>query len=188
MATGVADSPERQRFVLVYESCYEAVYAYAARRVDTDLAGDVVADTFLVAWRRRDRIPETPLPWLYGIARRVIANHRRSQRRTGALVYTLGRQMPRPPNQVGEGSSVGRALPNPVLAAFQMLSTKEREVLALTAWEELRPFEAAAVMGCSAAAFRVRLHRARQHFRSELQRQGSPDLPKRELATPAMEE
>ncbi len=64
------------RFSEMYEKSYGPVYAYAARRVGREVAEEVVADTFLVAWRRFDELPEQPLPWLYGVARNVVLRHR----------------------------------------------------------------------------------------------------------------
>ncbi|MCO8271077.1 hypothetical protein M1L60_10780 [Actinoplanes sp. TRM 88003] len=56
-----------------------AVLRYARRRVDDEQADEVVAETFVVAWRRLAEIPAAELPWLFGVARRVSANVRRSR-------------------------------------------------------------------------------------------------------------
>jgi DNA-directed RNA polymerase specialized sigma24 family protein len=69
----------------MFRECYPVVRAYALRRAALDAAQDVVADTFLVAWRRLEDVPEDALPWLYGVARRVLANQRRSAARGAAL-------------------------------------------------------------------------------------------------------
>src|SRR5918911_48988 len=71
----------RERFARLYEEHSGRVLAYALRRAAPDVAADVVAETFLVAWRRFDDVPAEPLPWLLGVARRVLANRRRSERR-----------------------------------------------------------------------------------------------------------
>ncbi|MGB7589575.1 MAG: sigma-70 family RNA polymerase sigma factor [Solirubrobacterales bacterium] len=158
-----------------FESCfrdnYAAVLAFAIRRLpDRATAEDATSETFAVAWRRRDLIPKDPLPWLYGIALRVIANQRRSGRRR----HRLGDRLER------EASSRAGA-PEPIDAlhrrdtfsrAFQRLSEDEREVLRLVAWDGLDTHEAASVLGCSAAAFRVRLHRARRRLAKHLEATG----------------
>jgi RNA polymerase sigma-70 factor (ECF subfamily) len=148
-------------FEAVYEACYDPVARYVLRRVGSDRAHDVVAETFLIAWRRLESLPSEPLPWLLGAARRVIANDLRSQRRKRALqirvVETEGR------NQVTFADEQGVAL-----EAFYRLHPRDQETLALLAWEELDAEAAAASLGCSANAFRVRLHRARQRFKDQL--------------------
>jgi RNA polymerase sigma-70 factor (ECF subfamily) len=134
-----------------------AVLAYAARRVGLERAEDIVAETFLVAWRRRSEVPEMPLPWLYGVARKVIANEVRSRQRKRRLaehITALSTKFSDPPDVVD--ASVARAL--------RLLSDPEREALLLVAWEGLDPAEAALAAGCSAPAFRVRLHRAKKRF------------------------
>jgi RNA polymerase sigma factor (sigma-70 family) len=134
-----------------------AVFAYAARRVGSERAEDITAETFLVAWRRRSDIPETPLPWLYGVARKVIANEvrgRQRKRRLTERIASVSAQFTAAPDVADP--SVARAL--------RLLSQPEREALLLVAWEGLDPAEAAVAAGCSAATFRVRLHRAKKRF------------------------
>src|SRR4051794_31069206 len=77
------------RFEEVFREHYDAVRGFAFRRVPGDLAQDAVAETFLVAWRRLDDVPADALPWLYGVARRVLANQRRSADRSSALERRL---------------------------------------------------------------------------------------------------
>jgi len=55
------------------------------RRVNPSTADDVVAEVFVVCWRRLDEVPVDPLPWLLGVARRVLSTQRRGERRRGAL-------------------------------------------------------------------------------------------------------
>lgn len=131
------------------------VYAYALRRADPDVAQDVTAETFLVAWRRRTELPAEPLPWLYGIARGVLANERRAARRRAALATRIAAE-PIP--------TVSRVEGHEALEALARLGERDREVLLLTAWEGLAAKEAATVLGCSAATLTVRLHRARRRF------------------------
>lgn len=153
-----------------FDRCFEAHYgdvlAFASRRVaDAAEAEDVLAETFGVAWRRRDSIPEPPLPWLYGVARRVLANRRRGFRRADQLATKIASQPMRHASDPSE-LVLGRMS---VLSAFAMLSEAERETLRLIAWEGLDTRDAARAAGCSRATFRVRLHRARRKLERNLQ-------------------
>jgi RNA polymerase sigma-70 factor, ECF subfamily len=129
------------------------VYAFALRRANAQAAQDVTAETFLIAWRRRAEMPNEPLPWLYGIARGVLANETRAANRRGALLSRIATEMP-----PGASATTGD---NQILEALAALRERDREALLLCAWEGLSTKEAAAVVGCSAATFAVRLHRAR---------------------------
>jgi RNA polymerase sigma-70 factor (ECF subfamily) len=146
---------QRERFEEIYREHVGAVAAYALRRAPREVAEDVVAETFLVAWRRLDRMPAEPLPWLYGVARRTLANHRRSAARRASLVHRLQIEAP--------GGAVS-AVDERLLDALRTLPRRDREVLMLLAWEGLTPAEAAQVLGCSAVAYRIRLHRARKRL------------------------
>ena len=146
---------QRERFEEVYRQHVGAVAAYALRRAPREMAEDVVAETFLVAWRRLDRMPEEPLPWLYGVARRTLANHRRSAARRESLAQRLEIEAP--------AGSVG-PVDERLLDALRALRRRDREVLMLLAWEGLTPAEAAQVLGCSPVAYRIRLHRARKRL------------------------
>src|SRR5437870_1849682 len=81
----VLDSERAARFEAMFDSHAARVYAYAARRSSPDVANEVVGETFLVAWRRLDDVPPDPLPWLLNVARKVLANRRRSDRRREAF-------------------------------------------------------------------------------------------------------
>ena len=160
---GQVSQARQERFELLFESYHAQIAAYARRRVPSEAVEDVVEDTFLVAWRALERVPSEPLPWLYGIARRVLANKRRSGRRAAALAQRLAQQSERDaPAHVATGLSAH------LEAALRALSVREREAVLLIAWEGLTPSEGAVAAGCSAAAFRVRLHRARGHLAREL--------------------
>jgi RNA polymerase sigma-70 factor, ECF subfamily len=148
----------------VCEAHGAAVLAYALRRVPCEDAADVAAETFLVAWRRLDDVDEeSALPWLYGVARRVLLSQQRSARRQRAIAARVAAADP---------SFVTEAPATPgsqrLLEALAGLSEQEREVLMLTAWEELSSGEAARVLSCSATAYRIRLHRARGRLRARL--------------------
>ena len=116
-----------------------------------------------MAWRRFDDIPEgdAAIPWLLTTARKVLANHRRAaeSRMRASLVGPRAGTPGHPEDIVGTASLVH---------AFNALEERDREALALIAWDGLAPREAAMVAGCSAATFSVRLHRARKRLRTLL--------------------
>src|SRR4029078_5784344 len=85
------DARAAERFEELFRRHHRAVAAYARRRAPGDTSDDVVASTFLVAWRRLDEVPADSLPWLLGGARNVIATQQRVSRRRGALRLRLER-------------------------------------------------------------------------------------------------
>ena len=143
-----------QRFEQIYEEHRDAVRAYVRRRAPEDLVEDIVADVFVVALRRIDDVPTPELPWLYGVARKTLANARRRKH-----TAPLGHEVAHDPEPVGD----------PQLArAFAELSDADREVLRLVAWEGLSLRDAARVLGCSPVACRVRYHRAKSRLATRL--------------------
>jgi RNA polymerase sigma-70 factor, ECF subfamily len=147
------------------------VFAYALRRADRDTALDVVSETYFVAWRRFEHIPDDALPWLLGVARKVLANRRRSDTRRAALDERL---RARALATSAEGSDPGEEVAGKlaVLEALERLSPAEREAVTLWAWEGLDGRQAAEVLGCSRGAFALRLHRARRRVAKELDAAG----------------
>jgi RNA polymerase sigma-70 factor, ECF subfamily len=156
-------------FEELFRRNYEAVSRYVARRLPPDDVQDVVSETFIVAWRRRDELSGDPLPWLLGVARRVGANHRRGQARRGALNELLNAQ---PHKAAGVGPEHGAR----VLQALGTLPERDREALMLIAWDGLEHRAAASVMGCSTTAFTVRIHRARRRLQRALSADGQSPL------------
>jgi RNA polymerase sigma-70 factor (ECF subfamily) len=171
----VANTVDREaRFRRLCEVHTAAVLAYALRRVPREDAADVVGETFLVAWRRLDEIDErSALPWLYGVARRVVLSQRRATRRQRAIADRIAAAEPSVLTQASNPSLRSHR----VLDALAELSEPEREVLLLTAWEELSSSDAARVLGCSATAYRIRLHRARKRLRERLAGPERPPAP-----------
>lgn len=159
-------SDDVRRFERLYESNYDAVLAYALARTDSNTARDVVADTFLVAWRRLADVPVEPRAWLIGVARRVLADHRRGTARRQALIAQIGEEPTRDLVDEAGDNAVGRSQ---ILGALQRLSASDQELLRLIAWDGLSMAEAAAVVGCSRATVAVRLHRARKRFESAME-------------------
>jgi RNA polymerase sigma-70 factor (ECF subfamily) len=159
--TRVSDSHDE--FERVYQDCYAAVHRYTARRVPAAAVQDVVADTFLTAWRRYGELSGEPLPWLLGIARRAAANQLRGGVRRDALHERLRSEQ----RSSGEPAPLGDDDPQ-VAAALATLSERDREALTLVAWDGLEHRVAASVMGCSTGAFTVRVHRARRKLERAL--------------------
>ena len=165
---------ERERaFRDLYAAHFDAILGFALRRVDRpEDAGDVTADTFLVAWRRLAHAPQGPdlRPWLYGVARRVLANHRRGERRRSALGDRLRRELSAHVPDTSD-DVVQRA---DVTAAMGRLSARDQEVLELHLWEGLEPREIAEVLGLTTVVVRPRLSRARARLRDLLGNDPSP--------------
>jgi RNA polymerase sigma-70 factor (ECF subfamily) len=148
----------RERFERLYREHATDVAAYALRRTDRATAEDVVAETFVVVWRRLHRVPAEPLPWLYAVARKVLANQRRGAARRSALRRRLE-----------SGTADASYSPDVVVRdALAALPESDREILRLVAWEGLSPTDAAVVLGCSATAARLRLYRARNRLADAL--------------------
>lgn len=169
---------QHDRLTRLYEKHNRALRAYCLRRIGDEAASDAVAEVFAIAWRRIDDVPdeEMALAWLYGVARRVVSDHYRSQNRRARLTIKLSGTRPVVPAQP-DWQVVQRAEYHQVHAALKGLREKDREVLLLVAWEELSNDQIAAVIGCSTEAAAQRIHRARQRlgrrFRA-LSRSGFP--------------
>ncbi|WGY01380.1 sigma-70 family RNA polymerase sigma factor [Nocardioides sp. QY071] len=154
-------------FRRLYDAHFDAVLGFALRRTDRpEDAADVTADTFLVAWRRLGHVPrgDAARPWLYGVARRTLANHRRGEGRRAALGDRLRRQLAHAVADLAD-EVVHRA---DVTAAMRRLSARDEEVLQLHLWEGLEPREIADVLGVPASVVRPRLSRARSRLRELL--------------------
>jgi RNA polymerase sigma-70 factor, ECF subfamily len=154
------------RFRATYADAYADVLRFVTRRVPPSQAEDVVADVFVVVWRRlRDMPParSEARAWIFGIARLVILNTTRGDRRRAALEIrlvdptVLSPLVGTDPEVVARRVDLGRAWPR--------LAASDQEALALAYWEHLSSPEAAAILGISPVAFRLRLTRARRHLR-----------------------
>jgi RNA polymerase sigma-70 factor (ECF subfamily) len=168
----VARDTATDRFEALFRNHHVAVVAYVRRRAPRDAVDDIVGETFLVTWRRLDHVPAQELPWLLTVARNVLATHRRGTIRRHALTLRLGRaDADRVQSRVGDcpESAIVDGVDGVLMAALARLAPKDREALTLIAWDGLQPHEAALVLGDSAGAFRVRLHRARRRLRELLE-------------------
>jgi RNA polymerase sigma factor (sigma-70 family) len=158
---------ERERFDEFYSANLASLLAYASRRTRSpEDAADAVSETFLVAWRRIGDVPQGDdgRLWLYGVARRVLANQRRSEARRTQLSDRLRAELSRlPQTRAEEPQELGT-----LRSALERLLPADRELLGLIAWEGLGPAELAKVLGCSQNAAKIRTHRARRRLRREL--------------------
>jgi RNA polymerase sigma-70 factor (ECF subfamily) len=166
----VVDDPRQNlrqsQFEGLFATFYPAVLAYCRRRAAPDVAVDVAAAAFEVAWRRLDEVPPDALPWLYGVARRLLANAWRGDERRQRLTDRL-HLLPHPDtaDTVAEAAVARRALAR--------LRPDDREVLMLVAWEGVDAEAAARSLGISVSAFGVRLHRARRRLEKDLKKEQS---------------
>ena len=144
-----------------------AVRAFVRRRIGDHDADDVVADVFVVAWRRRDDIPPDARIWLLGVARRVLANRHRTARRQRALYERLGQEASRRGTEV-EDPAVAAAHDGAMLRALASLRAGDREVLLLVTWDGLSHAEAAQVLGVRPQTLTMRVHRARRRLERAL--------------------
>jgi RNA polymerase sigma-70 factor (ECF subfamily) len=147
------------RFERLYEQHADAVTRYCFRRIrSAALADDACSETFLVAWRRFDDIPDEPLPWLFAVARRVAGNLVRGDLRREALNHRLS-------VTASEETAPAEQHDDPELeAALADLREPDREALMLVYWDGLTTGEAATAMRTTPAAVRVRLYRARRRL------------------------
>jgi RNA polymerase sigma factor (sigma-70 family) len=158
---------ERQ-FRLLYERNYAPISAYVRRRVRRadGSDADIVAEVFVVAWRRFLEVPEQTkeLPWLYGVARNLVANHFRSVQRSSALTDRLMVE-----ERASVDSSAGSSeLELRVRRAVDQLSDLDREIFRLIHWEELSHEEVGLSVGITAKAVERRVARARKKVRDYL--------------------
>lgn len=177
MISGSLDRPES--FAALYDRHAPAIHRFAARRLGDHVADDLVAETFLAAFRKRHLYElERPdaRPWLYGIVTRLIGRHRRAEVRLWRAVARSGAsafaedELDRVEERL-TAQTAGRAL----AGALAALGTGDRDVLLLAAWEELTYEEISVALGIPIGTVRSRLNRARRQVRAELGRlQPSP--------------
>lgn len=169
------EAESQQRFTEMYQAYYPRVYAYLVSRAGRQLADEAASQTFLVAWRRFGEVPADQLPWLLGVARNVLRESYRAASRAEALVEELHRWADSEHRAADVAEQVvARA---ETLRALAELPDRDREVLTLVAWQGLTAGQAAKVLGCSKAAFFVRLHRARRRLERVLAADDpAPDL------------
>lgn len=185
-------SDGESRFRDLFDGHHRAVMAYFMRRIPNEMdALDATEDVFLVAWRRIDKVPEddAALPWLYGVARKVLANHRRGDARLSRLRRRIAAE-PVYPSRDPASETVRTVQEEHLFAALATLREKDREVLLLTYWEQLPHEDIGRILGCSTEAVHVRRYRAvkrlgnalgqtgqiRGESRSRVQIEGNPNV------------
>jgi RNA polymerase sigma factor (sigma-70 family) len=166
-------------FALVFERHHPVVHRYLARRVGRDLADELAAETFAVAFAKRGRYDvsvDDARPWLFGIATKLAHRHwRREERELRAYARTgVDPAAPSPAERVNARADSAIAGPA-IAAALAALSTDERDVLLLYAWEELDQPEIAAALSIAHGTVKSRLHHARARVRQSLAAAGELD-------------
>jgi RNA polymerase sigma factor (sigma-70 family) len=162
---------EPERFAAIFDRYYIQIHGYAARRLGHSLADDVAAETFLIAFERRDRYDVSCLnarPWLYGITSNLISGHYRAEeRRYRAISRVVAEVSDEHADQVAQRVDA-QARRAPLLAALAEIAAGDRDVLLLVACAGLSPDEAGQSLGIPAGTARSRLHRARKQIRAAL--------------------
>jgi RNA polymerase sigma-70 factor (ECF subfamily) len=159
-----------RRFEELYRDHFQRVASYLLARSDQVLTQDAVARTFEIAWRRIDDVPEDALPWLFGVARKVLADLRRSQGRSDALFERMASAVTNNDEAPDHAESTIQRLA--ALEALRSLSPIDREALLLIVWDGLSEKQAAKALGCSRGAFALRVHRARGRLRDAVHLHG----------------
>ncbi|MET7751398.1 sigma-70 family RNA polymerase sigma factor [Micromonospora sp. NPDC005367] len=181
MPDGPGTTADRQRLTDLFRRHGDAVFAYANDRLGGDDAQDLVSEVFAVAWRRLATVKEgQERPWLFGVARRLMLQHRRGRAVHAALQARLQSQAH---DETEYGPSTSQRVD--VMAALAALPEMDREVLLLRYWYDFSGRESAKVLGCTTATFAVRLHRARRRFEDAYghRRVGPKPSPIGDLAT-----
>ena len=181
MVPGLLVGERRDRFEQLYRDYSGLVLGYALRRTEGPHdAADVVAEVFVVVWRRLDDVPpgDDARLWLYVVARNTLANHIRGHRRRDRLTARAGAGLDGFAAALPADRGIDR---EPIAAALAALGPADRDVLGLVGWEGLDHAEAAVVLGCTRATLRVRLHRARRRFARQLRDRGV-EVPQRSAA------
>jgi RNA polymerase sigma-70 factor, ECF subfamily len=181
--SGLAGAEARAAFEQLFRDTRADLLAYIVRRSPSaEDAADVLAETYLVAWRKLHAIPtdERARLWLFGVARNLLLKGAGRRRSGHVLVERLAGELRRahaPHTPVEDARSAA------LRAALEALPEGQREVVMLTAWEGLTPKQIAAVTGTPVNVVRVRLHRARMRLRRDLTTSLHPIVPRTGYAT-----
>lgn len=158
-------------FRVWYERTSPRLYGYVRRYSSDHDCDDVIAEVYLIAWTRLPELPDDAVPWLIGTARNVLANSWRARGRRRKLAADLAGL-----NESSAPDTAGLAVERTdLLRAMQRLGPDDQEVLLLAGWDGLDSSGLATVLGCSVAAARTRLSRARRRLADHLN--ASPDAP-----------
>jgi RNA polymerase sigma factor (sigma-70 family) len=166
----VSSSTDSRRFDALYRATRRDVLSYLVRRAgDPEHAADLLAETYLIAWRRLHDIPPAPQDrlWLFGVARNLLKKHALRRRSDDALIQSLAHELQLDP-RIATRPPIEDDRTDALRNGLRRLPKKEREIMLLTAWEGFTPREIATITGSSANAVRVRLSRARSKLRAGL--------------------
>lgn len=173
-------------FSELYRRTHVDVLAFLLRRCSSaEDAADCLAETYLLAWKKRDQMPTgaDARPWLFGVARNVMRRGNELRGRTATAAEELATELQRagaicPATELTE--------PDPVIAAIDQLPQLDREIITMLIWDELAPREVAAVLGLTPNVVRVRAHRARAKLKAALANQhpGGESKPDLTLSAP----
>ncbi|MFC4535227.1 RNA polymerase sigma factor [Sphaerisporangium dianthi] len=160
-----------EAFAVVFDRHADEMFRYAARRLGAELAEDVVAEVFLVAFRQRARYdlarPDAR-PWLYGITTNVASQHRRAERRRTHAAARVAADRPGTFDERSDERVAAQQLQPRLARALSTLSPRERDLLLLVAWADLSYEDVAAALGIPPGTVRSRLHRVRVKLRRAL--------------------
>ncbi|RSN12711.1 RNA polymerase subunit sigma-70 [Nonomuraea sp. WAC 01424] len=160
-----------ERFAALFDRHADEIHRYAARRLGAELADDVTGEVFLLAFRGRaryDRSLPDARPWLYGIATKVVSQHRRAERRRTAAMARVGAERPGGFDERSAACATAEQLQPRLAKALTRLSAGERDLLLLVAWADLTYEDAARALGVPVGTVRSRLHRLRVKVRRAL--------------------
>jgi RNA polymerase sigma factor (sigma-70 family) len=170
------DEPEH--FAVLFRRHAPEVQRYVRRRIGVDAADDVVAETFLAAFRQRDAYSlerHNARPWLYGIATNLIGRYRRSEiQQYRALAHTGRDPVTEPFTDRIDAAVSAEGSRGQLADALARLPTAYRDTLLLVVWGDLSYTEAAAALGVPTGTVRSRMNRARKKLRRSLARAGLP--------------
>lgn len=175
----VIDAAREQRFRALAELVAEPVRRYLARRCDAATVDEVLNDVLVVCWRRLDEVPVEPaesIPWAIGVARNLLANAERAQRRRDRLTAKVIALDPPPLAALGPDAASDSGLDDAIAVrdALTRLRRDDAELLRLWAWDQLESPQLATVLGISANAAAIRLHRAKKRLADELRKSAPP--------------
>lgn len=169
----VTDADREKRMRDLVALIVDPVRRYLLRRTDAATAEDVLGDTLLVCWRRLDEVPDDALPWAIVVARQCLSNAQRAERRRGRLIGRIIAIDP-PPAATHEDPAASTDEATRVTTALARLRRGDAEILRLWAWDELTSPQLAVVLGISANAAAIRLHRAKARLKQELLKSDDP--------------
>ncbi|GAB3136049.1 RNA polymerase sigma factor [Marisediminicola antarctica] len=173
----MTDTEREMRMRRLVALVADPVRRYLNRRTDAATADDVLGDTLLVCWRRLDDVPDDALPWAIVVARQCLSNARRAERRRTRLIGRIIAIDP-PPAAADDNPATstldGTTADARLTTALAGLRRDDAEILRLWAWDELTSPQLAVVLGTSANAAAIRLHRAKARLKQELLKSDNP--------------